>query len=932
MKRGVKIALIVLGGVMGLLVLLAVLLPLFFKPQLLRLAQREIGRHVEADVTIGDLNVSLIKAFPRLYVGLEDVAVLTRAPFAGDTLAAFDRFGLAVNVKTLFNPSRIEVYGIDLQRLRAYAHKDTLGRVNWDVFPKRDSAVVETDSTGDEQGSALGISLRRLTLSRALLSYRDDSARIFAEARDLDFTLRGDLGAKRSTLGLLLTIAKTTLKMGAGVMVPGVSVSLGASVDADLERRFYRLGENELRINEFGLKFGGEISMPGDSIVPDLRFETSRTDFKTLLSLVPAMYKKGLADVQTSGALQVGGEIKGVLHGKELPSAKLNLQVLRANFKYPSLPKSVDNIGIALDVDFDGKVMDRTRIDLNRFHAEMAGNPVDLEAHVRTPLSDPNVRASVVGKVKLDALHEVLPLDDLTLRGLLDLSVRMAASRSQVERKQYESCELEGYVRLTDAVVKGVLPVEVQVPTLGMSLSTQRIRVEELRLRAGRTDASLEGGLYDFLPYLMAQGVVTGDLKLRSNRVDLNELFPSAKGEGEKSPGKDTAASRPTDLSAARRVVFDFDSQIDSLYFQQLRASDVRGRFALQRGKLTLKEIGARALGGSMNVSGDFDFSNEVQYGGTVRAALEEVSVQESVRTFSSVEKLLSAARYMRGNVSLDVDATTNLATDFSPELKSLQASGTLRTSVLSLEGVPAFEKLGAMLGNDYISKPALKKVKIPFRIEDGNVIFSPFEFSVNGVKGTMGGKVGLDQTVDYDIAMSVPRGALGKGAEVLGQLESNLPKGVSLGAEIPIGVRVSGPAKAPKVELTVAKDFANQLRGYAEQKVQEIKSQVESKVQEAKVEAQKQIDASLAQAEAEAAKIRAQAKEQTERLLEEAQAKADALVAEAATKGALAGFAAKKAADKLMEEARSRANGILSEADRKAEAVVREAKSKSQL
>ena len=333
-----------------------------------------------------------------------------------------------------------------------------------------------------------------------------------------------------------------------------------------------------------------------------------------------------------------------------------------------------------------------------------------------------------------------------------------------------------------------------------------------------------------------------------------------------------------------------------------------------------------------MNVSGDFDFSNEVQYGGTVRAALEEVSVQESVRTFSSVEKLLSAAGYMRGNVSLDVDATTNLATDFSPELKSLRASGTLRTSVLSLEGVPAFEKLGAMLGNDYISKPALKKVKIPFRIEDGNVIFSPFEFSVNGVKGTMGGKVGLDQTVDYDIAMRVPRGALGKGAEVLGQLESNLPKGVSLGAEIPIGVRVSGPAKAPKVELTMAKDFANQLRGYAEQKVQEIKSQVESKVQEAKAEVQKQIDASLAQAEAEAAKIRAQAKEQTERLLEEAQAKADALVAEAATKGALAGFAAKKAADKLMEEARSRAKGILSEADRKAEAVVREAKSKSQL
>ena len=69
MKRGIKIALITLGSLVGLLLVLAIVLPVFFKPQLLRLAQQEISKRVEADVTIGDLHLSLFKAFPRLYVG-----------------------------------------------------------------------------------------------------------------------------------------------------------------------------------------------------------------------------------------------------------------------------------------------------------------------------------------------------------------------------------------------------------------------------------------------------------------------------------------------------------------------------------------------------------------------------------------------------------------------------------------------------------------------------------------------------------------------------------------------------------------------------------------------------------------------------------------------------------------------------------------------
>lgn len=925
-----KIALIVLGSLVALLIVLAVVLPLLFKPQLLRLAEREIGKRVEADVSIGDLRLSLFKAFPRLYVGLDDVSLVTRGAFAGDTLASFDRFGAAVNVKTLFDPSNIEVYGLELQRLHAYGHRDTLGRANWDVLPPSDTTK-KAAPEADTAEMNFGLRLRRLAIEDAVLAYRDDSARLFAEARGLNFALRGDLSAKRSVLDLLLTVAKTTFKMGGNVMAPGVAVSLQAAVDADLENKCYTLKDNELKLNDLGLRFGGVVEMPGDSLVTDMHFGTTRTDFKTLLSLIPAMYKRGLEDVQTAGELQLEGTVKGTKYGKELPDAHLALRVENARFQYPTLPKGMENIGIDLQVDFDGKVTDNSRVDLKRLHAEMAGNALDAAAQLRTPISDPSVRATVEGKVDLAALHEVLPLDSLTLRGLLDLSVRLAARQSQVEQRQYEACELDGHIRLSDATVAGILPVGVEVPTLQVSLTPQQVRVEALQVRAGRTDAQVSGGVKDFLPYLMAEGTVQGDLQLRSHRVDLNELFPPSQ-KTDSVPEVDTASSGPADLSAARRVVFAFDSQIDSLYFQKIRASDVRGRFALRGGKLALEEVGAKALGGSLNVSGDFDFSNEKAYRGAVQARLGNVSVPECVATFVTIEMLLSSAKYMQGTVSLDVDASSWLSPSFSPDLKSLQADGSLRTSVLSLEGVPAFEKLGTLLRNDYISRPALEKVTVAFTVRDGEVLFPPFDFAVKGVKARMGGKVGLDQTVDYTINMQVPRSMIGDGAEALGQLEALLPAGVSLGSQIPVGVRVRGAAQSPNVELRVAEDFGNQLKDAAEQKVEEVKAEVQQKVEEAKAEAQENIDAAVARAEAEAAKIRAEAKAAADKVLAEAQAQADRLVAEAESKGPLAGRAAKRAADKVMEEARAKADEILAEADRKAEALVAEARAKSQL
>jgi hypothetical protein len=97
----------------------------------------------------------------------------------------------------------------------------------------------------------------------------------------------------------------------------------------------------------------------------------------------------------------------------------------------------VDNINIAAKVFYDGVVFDRTTVDVDKFHFEMAGNPFDAELHVKTPDSDMQIGARFAGKIDFTSLSDIVPMDSVTLKGLLECDLTLAGRMSTLEKEQY---------------------------------------------------------------------------------------------------------------------------------------------------------------------------------------------------------------------------------------------------------------------------------------------------------------------------------------------------------------------------------------------------------------------------------------------------------------------------------------------------------------
>ena len=130
MNKILKTVLKVSGITIVVVLALLIIIPVFFKDKVLKAVTEIAKEYVDADVNIGDLDLSLISNFPGATVTLKDVSVVGHGEFQGVTLASFDKFSTTVNVKSLFG-GKIRVKSVLLDNPKANIIVTSAGKPNY---------------------------------------------------------------------------------------------------------------------------------------------------------------------------------------------------------------------------------------------------------------------------------------------------------------------------------------------------------------------------------------------------------------------------------------------------------------------------------------------------------------------------------------------------------------------------------------------------------------------------------------------------------------------------------------------------------------------------------------------------------------------------------------------------------------------------------
>ena len=874
MKTTIKTIIIVLGFILTAMIIL----PFAFKGKIAGIVQTQANKNLNAKVSFSNLRLNLFSNFPDITASLSDLTVAGIDSFAQDTLISAEKVKLAIDLRTLMTDRGISVKNIEMDHGKVLAKVLPDGSANWDIM-KPDT----TSGAASDTSASMHFELKEVIIEHADVVYDDRQSNMKAGLKDWNGTLKGDLASDISLLTTKSSIKALSFTMDNMPILKNATLETEISLDADFNKSKYTFRSNKILLNAMELSFGGWVQMPDTSTIDmDLKINTEKVTFKQFLSLIPALYMKDFESLKTSGNLKIAAFMKGKMQGESYPAFGLKLDVNNGMFRYPSLPKSVRDIRIKADISSTGGTLDNTKVDISAFHFNMAGNPFDLTAYVTTPMSDPNVKGAVKGVINLGIVGQVYPLDKETdLKGLIQASLSAEGRLSYLDKKQYDKFKANGNLSVKNINYKSSDLPEVSIREAAMSFSPKEIALTAFSMMVGKNDIQASGKLNNMLAYFLKDDVLNGSLSVTSSYLNLNDFMK----EGGAASATDTtpmlAFQVPKNLNLSLRATGK------KVLFSKLTMNNAQADLTVRDGRVTIKNLSASALGGTIGANGYYEALNPDKPQAAFGLDLKTVSFSQTFKTFETIKALAPVFENIQGNYSMNMNFNTALNKHMDPDLATLTGSGLLNSSGVKISDLKVLNVLAATLKKESLKTIAPKDLKIPFKIKDGKVYTSPFDVDLGNMKLNLSGNTGLDKTIDY-------------------ALNVTLPESLAMGDIKNLKGTVTGSFSNPKIKLDAAALAKQAAVGLADKFLEKTTGKnTAATVEKAKEDLTRQAE-----------QIRAQAQAAGNQLIQEAEKEGNLLIEKAGNP--ILKAVAKASAAKLKSEARKKAAELNAQAEEK--------------
>jgi uncharacterized protein involved in outer membrane biogenesis/vacuolar-type H+-ATPase subunit H len=904
-----KILIKVVIVVFVLLLAALILIPVIFKDDVVQIVSREVNENLDARVEFGDFSMSLLSNFPDFSFSIEQAHVIGINDFEGDTLVSIGALDLTIDLESIV---------LDLQ---ARMLRD--GTANWDIAKESGKEELKEEKTDVETSVDLpyAISLKKLKVNYSNVLYVNEQDDIRVDLRDLNFSLSGDFAKGFTTLKTGAAIGAATLEMGTIKYLNKTEVVFSADIDADLTKAEYTLKDNELRLNQLLLEWNGSIVMPESGPDLNIRFSAKQTEVKNILSLIPVVYTRDFEHIQAAGKLALDGYVNGSYQEDQLPAFGVKLTVEDGRFKYPDLPKSADNIGVMLNVTNPGGDIDKTLIAIHKFHVEIAENPVDARLVIKTPVSDPEIHCLVEGKVDLNSIGDVIPLEEgEKITGLITSNIKVSGRVSAIEKEEYDKFQAVGGLTIKGMQYRSSdFPGGITIQNAVLRFSPRYVDLTSLECKIGKSDIKASGKVENFIQYaMMDDAVLEGRAELNSRYLDLND-FMTDKGEEETSAAADTVPLSAIEVPG--NVDLEITSTFGKIVYGDITMSNVKGKLKVKDRVLTMEKLEMDLLGGRTTLEGSYSTVNPDKPAVNLDLDISKWDIPVAFQSVNSVQRLAPIAENCSGLLSSRLNFNATLDKNMEPILSSLEGDGNVQTEGTVVENSQTMNRIAATLKNDNFKRLEFGDINMLFRFMNGRVNVLPFDVRLGKSKANISGSHGFDQTLDYKMKMDIPTSEFG------GDFNSFLGSVSSQLSSIGLGVDAAKMAEEVRLELLIRGTVSNPKVSIGGLNLigsggQALKTQLAEKIR-------KEAEKIIGEAEKRAGQIRDNARKAADSLRKEGYLQADKL--EAGAKGPLAQLAAKGAADKLRGETDKKANQLISEADQRADKLIEEARKKAQ-
>jgi hypothetical protein len=929
------------GIILFSLLVIAFTLPILFKGKIVSAVKSGINKNIEAKVDFKDVSLSLFRHFPQLSVSLENIAVTGLGVFVKDTLVSAPSIDASVNFMSLFTGKDIRIKGLyfNAPRIHALVNKD--GKANWEIT-KADT------STSASEPSAFRVQLEKYAIKNGYVYYRDESSDMNAEITGLDHEGKGNLDQDLFKLTTSTNAEMTSFSYANVPYLVKAKTGFDADFEIDNKKSRYSFSNAAIMVNDLKLVADGFMQLDNDSTYSmDIQFDAPSNEFKTILSLIPAIYQKDFDKLKTNGTAAFKGFVKGKYSPTQIPAYEVNLDIKDGFFQYPDLPQPVKNVQVSahisnadgitdhtvidipkahlemgtepfdfrllvknpetsryvdgalkgninladltrfvkldagtklsgslaadafargnmgnlqqidksfsaggfitisnlyyashdfvhpiqngnfkIELENKGGIADATTINISSGHLEVANDPVDFSLKISRPVSAVDFSGTAKGHLTLDHINQFVTLEPGTaIKGLMEMDLSFSGSKAAIDKKNYEQISTAGSINVSNVNYSSKeYPAGLQVQKAMLVFRPQHASLQNFSGRFMNTNLTANGVLDNMILYAMNKGELGGTLNLKADQINLNDWM-----------GTDTATSTATSSSAPflvpGKMNITVNATADAVKYDKVTYNNVKGALQVKDETVRLQNVQTQALDGTITFNGSYSTRKQKEKPEvSLDYNIKDVDVQKAFFAYNTMQKLMPVGRFLAGKLSSQFSMTGSLKGDMFPDLASLTGNGNLLLIQGVLSKFQPLEKLANILNIDALKEVPVKDIKSHFEFANGKVLVKPFALKVKDIDMEIGGMHGFDQSLDYIIAMKVPRKYLGaNGNALVNNLAAQATaKGipVTLSDFIDLNVKMQGSITNPVIKTDlkqaagdVTKELKQQATAFIQQK-----------------------------------------------------------------------------------------------------------------
>lgn len=807
MKKAFKI----IGVLVLFIIVAAVAAPIIFKDKFAAIIKEQINKNINAEVDFSDVDISIISSFPKAGIILKDLSIINLKPFEGDTLFYAKEISLKMPLsglnKTAEDVIDIHSFTIDNALVNIITNKN--GNSNYDIGKNDGEEMIEEAPETNQKGFSFAIAEYAITNTE--INYIDTSSELNVNLSDFNHSGTGDLSAAISKLKTNTT-SNISISKEASNYLNNNTIALKSDLEINQNQKKYTFLKNSFKLNKLQLIFDGFIKQNETNNEFDLKFSTPTSDFKNFLAVLPAEYSKDIEKVQTKGSFTINGFAKGIKDDTTIPKFNVNIVSKNASFKYPDLPKSIENININTSLANTTGKADDTFLNIDKLSLQIDQDIFKAHGKIKQLTSNMFVDMNLDGVLNLGNLSQAYPIQlDNELKGVLKAKLHTAFSQSAIDNNNYEQIKNNGNFSISNfefASKDIVNPIYISEAIVNFSPKT--IILEKLDAKSGDSDIEGTGTIDNLMGFLFSDKKLKGNFNINSNYFKVSDFMvdnttetENTKKESEEGDALKIPAFLDTKISAnAKKVIYD-----------NLTLENVTGDLVIKNETVTLSNVTTELFDGTMSINGNISTKNETPTF-NMDLGIDKFDIGKSFKGMDLLSSIAPVAKMIQGKLNTDLKLKGNLNNSFSLDLNSLtgNALAEVLTTKITPEKASALSALNDQLSFIDLSKLDLKDLKTALKFENGKVAIKPFDIQYEDIKVQIAGSHSFENNLGYTATFDVP--AKYFGSHVSGLL-SKLSEEDVKDVKVPVIASIGGTVLKPQVKTDMkqsVKNLSNQL------------------------------------------------------------------------------------------------------------------------